>query len=73
MLLKLKNTQCLKVIARRSKIVYKNNEIEQSISSKILYSYLDKSNEKKRYRIKNYRKRQNGISISQRPKSINQI
>ena len=80
----LENKQSLKAIAGRSKIAYRNNAIEQSISSKTLYSYLDKSNvlfinythlkrkKKNRYRIKNYCKRQNGVSISQRPKYINQ-
>ena len=79
----LKNNQSLKSIAGRSKIAYQNNEIEQPISIKTLYSYIDNENvlfinrsclkreRKHKYRIKNYCKRQNGISISERPDYIN--
>ena len=81
----LKNNQSLKSIAERSKIAYQNNEIEQPISIKTLYSYIDNENvlfinrsclkreRKHKYRIKNYCKRQNGISISERPNYINNI
>ena len=73
-----------KAIAGRSKLAYLNGEIDQPISVMTLYSYIDNENilfinhshlkrkRKHKYRTRSYCKRQNGISISERPEYINQ-
>ena len=80
----LNNKQSLKAIAGKSKLAYLNGEIEQHISVMTLYSYINNENilfinhshlkrkRKHKYRTRNYCKRQNGISISERPEYINQ-
>ena len=80
----LNNKQSLKAIAGRSKLAYLNGEIDQPISVMTLYSYIDNENilfinhsnlkrkRKYKYRTRNYCKRQNGVSISERPEYINQ-
>ena len=80
----LNNKQSLKAIAGRSKLAYLNGEIEQPISVMTLYSYINNENvllinrshlkrkRKHKYRTRNYCKRQNGVSISERPEYINQ-
>ena len=50
--------------------MYKNKEIEQSISSKTLYSYLDKSNKEKDIGLKNYCKRQKWRFIFHKDQSL---
>ena len=80
----LNNKQSLKAIPGKSKLAYLNGEIDQPISVMTLYSYIDNENilyinhshlkrkRKHKYRTRNYCKRQNGISISERPEYINQ-
>ena len=80
----LNNKQSLKAIAGKSKLAYLNGEIEQHISVMTLYSYINNENilfinhshlkrkRKHKYRTRNYCKRQNGISISEKPECINQ-
>ena len=80
----LNNKQSLKAIGGRSKLAYLNGEIEQPISVMTLYSYINNENVllinrshlkrkwKHKYRTRNYCKRQNGVSISERPEYINQ-
>jgi IS30 family transposase len=73
----------LKGIAGRSKIAYKEGLIETTISHTALYGYINNENvkfidsralkrrKKNRYRMKYIGKRQNGVSIDERPESIN--
>jgi IS30 family transposase len=81
--LNLIKNQSLKGIGGRTRIAYKQGLIETTISPTTLYSYIDnihvefinysslKRRKKHYYRMKYKGKRQNGISIDERPQSIN--
>jgi IS30 family transposase len=75
--------QSLKGIGGRSKIAFQDGQIETTISHTTLYNYINnirvdfidnsalKRQRKKHYRLKYGGKRQNGISINERPQPIN--
>lgn len=76
-------SQSLKGLGGRTKKEFKNRNIEATISSKTLYNYIDNSQidfinisslkrrNKRKYKLRRPSKRQNGISIDERPIEIN--
>lgn len=77
------STQSLKGIGGRTKIAMQQGLIETTLSHTALYNYIDnihvdfinnrclKRTKKHRYRLKYMGKRQNGVSINERPQTIN--
>lgn len=77
------DTQSLKGIGGRSQIAFKQGLIEQPISHTTLYNYINnihvdfidnhalKRRRKQHYRLRYIGKRQNGVSINERPVCIN--